>query len=898
MNNGTDQSVCGCCREITEETPATVENRPGLPSLAWRVGEYGSFRNSMIAGLIDEPATASLGSEFEDDPAVALIDSWSVVLDVLSFYQERIANEGFLRTATERRSVLEMARSIGYELRPGVAASTYLAFTVETAPGTPEEITIAVGTAAQSIPGQDETPQTFETVEEITARTSWNEMTPEISTPQKTDAASDKIWLEGTATNLKGGDGALIFVKDADGEPTKDDPVFRTIGSVSPDRENNRTLVTLESPLGFTPDTGESIAFHALRQRASLFGYNAPDWKAMPASIQAAYEVNSDGEVVIATEKDDWPNLSISGTATVNASPYSDDNDLDDTYLYLDTTYPAITVGSWIVLSTPSTSQAFVVREAKEETRSAFTLSGKCTRLLISSGDPDFTKLVQPGTTATTASTASTLPLAHAATSPGSRFSTERINIISINERSFSNRFNTKIRQITVFGQNEELELAEEPVTDIIETPTGSDRELMLEGKYGDLLPGRLVALSGVDEAEEKWSEVVELLSVTERTEENRTGLLFASELQHRYTRESLKLNANVARATHGKSVSETLGSGDGAGEFQKFVLQHTPLTSISAPTVGGTESTLSIRVNGILWKEEPTLYGLSKTDQAYMVRHDDEGGTTVTFGNGRTGARLPTGEENVTAEYRTGTGLEGLVGQEQIALLMTRAYGLKNVVNPTAPTGADDPEMLADARSNAPMTVLTFDRIVSLRDYEDFARAFAGVAKASAVRLRLKGREVVHLSVAGPDGATIPTGSTLHTNLLASIDASRHADHRVLVDSFEPLGFHLEAELLVDSRYRSEEVFTRVAAVLNDHFSFANRSFAQPVTSGEVFQVIQNIEGVVAVDLDALYFCGDTSGLNSRLTPHPARYDAGTLFPAQLLSIATNGIKLTEMNG
>jgi len=56
------------------------------------------------------------------DPAIALLDSWALVADVLSFYQERIANEGYLRTALERRSVLELARLIGYQLRPGVAA--------------------------------------------------------------------------------------------------------------------------------------------------------------------------------------------------------------------------------------------------------------------------------------------------------------------------------------------------------------------------------------------------------------------------------------------------------------------------------------------------------------------------------------------------------------------------------------------------------------------------------------------------------------------------------------------------------------------------------------------------------------------------------------------------------
>jgi hypothetical protein len=58
-----------------------------------------------------------------DDPAIAMLDAWAVALDVLSFYQERIANEGYLRTSTERRSIVELARAIGYELRPGLAAS-------------------------------------------------------------------------------------------------------------------------------------------------------------------------------------------------------------------------------------------------------------------------------------------------------------------------------------------------------------------------------------------------------------------------------------------------------------------------------------------------------------------------------------------------------------------------------------------------------------------------------------------------------------------------------------------------------------------------------------------------------------------------------------------------------
>ena len=57
-----------------------------------------------------------------NDLANAILDSTALVLDVLTFYQERIANEGFLQTATERRSILELAEEIGYQLRQGVAA--------------------------------------------------------------------------------------------------------------------------------------------------------------------------------------------------------------------------------------------------------------------------------------------------------------------------------------------------------------------------------------------------------------------------------------------------------------------------------------------------------------------------------------------------------------------------------------------------------------------------------------------------------------------------------------------------------------------------------------------------------------------------------------------------------
>ena len=44
---------------------------------------------------------------------------------MLAFYNERLAQESYLRTARERISLQELGRLIGYRLRPGVAAETY-----------------------------------------------------------------------------------------------------------------------------------------------------------------------------------------------------------------------------------------------------------------------------------------------------------------------------------------------------------------------------------------------------------------------------------------------------------------------------------------------------------------------------------------------------------------------------------------------------------------------------------------------------------------------------------------------------------------------------------------------------------------------------------------------------
>ncbi|HSW27205.1 MAG TPA: hypothetical protein VLJ62_30900, partial [Burkholderiaceae bacterium] len=198
-------------------TPRSTENRPGLSALHYRIGSHGSFLQTMkaqlSAHLIDGVATRALsGLRVRDggDPAIALLDAWASVGDVLTFYQERIANEGYLRTATEMRSLFELSRLVGYAPRPGVAASAYLAYTIDA--NTRQEIVITKGSRAQTVPGQDEVPQSFETSEDLKARAAWNHLGLRKTEPQQwaTIKEEQRLILAGTQTRLKAGDPLLI----------------------------------------------------------------------------------------------------------------------------------------------------------------------------------------------------------------------------------------------------------------------------------------------------------------------------------------------------------------------------------------------------------------------------------------------------------------------------------------------------------------------------------------------------------------------------------------------------------------------------------------------------------------------------------------------------------------
>ena len=964
MNNPLDPSLrelndCGCGAGVAAETPQRVANRPGLTAVACRAGTQPQFKASLLAALSSSayPALGALRTRDDRDFTIGLLDAWACVADVLTFYSERIANEAYLRTATERRSVLELARAIGYELKPGVAASTWLAFTVEDAQGAPGYAYIPAGTKVQSLPGPDEKPQTYETVAPVVARKEWNELPIRHSARQPLAYGERTLELAGTQTRLQPGD-ALLLVDDARvNNPDSLAWDLRFVQTVAVQTDANgtggRTRVTLDTGVVDTaglplagPDGGGLRVF-ALRRRARAFGYNAPDWRILAKEVKVAYGARYAGAPE-QPDLQDWPHHKLglingpppgeTGTglwgsyhlgtqldhpdrvrldATVDFDserlpPHAEDvsfardrfsvrwsgwllpavsgtyqfvTESDDgvrlvvgghrvidnwtdhgrqtnrgelaleagrkypleleyyerggaavmklswlppttalevvptarlfpviaDQLHLEAVYPGILAGSWVALVNASGARAVqrVVR-ATETARSGFLINAPCTRLQLDRG-------------------------------------------------GWLARFDDRVRDLIVLAESEELAWAETPLPAWVRPDT-----LELAQTVPALARGNRVAVRGLAVAPDASAGLVrtEIAEVLEmETVSGRPRIRLVRPLLGSYAPGTLQVFANLAPATHGESVIEVLGSGDASRAHQRFLLRRPPLTYV-AGGADGTSSTLQIRVNDVRWEEVATLYGRGPQERVYVTRQQADARTEVLFGDGLQGARLPTGQENVRANYRCGSGLDGLVKAEQLSLLLARPLGVRSVTNPSAPAGAAEAQTLTDARANAPRTVLLLDRVVSLEDYVDFARDFPGVAKAHGVWAWNGHVRGVLLTVLGAGGLVLPPGEATVGELIRQLRRRGNERVPVRVLSAPPVRFGLQGTVRVASDREPDLVRAAVGDTLKRQFGFGSREFGQGIALSEVMAVIQQVPGVAMVDIDALTRPGLAAGI------------------------------------
>ena len=890
---GTD---CDCCAGIHPETPRDVDNPSGLPEIRRRVGTHPEFMATMLAALGRElsPGVAPLRELIDRDPddlTIALLDSWATVSDVLTFYQERISNESYQRTATERRSLYDLAGLIGYRPSPGLAADADLVFTLDSFPqAQPVHAALPAGLKVQSVPAGSEPAQIYETTEPVQARSEWNQLRPLSRQPAMLSASTQSVTVTSDA-NIVPGD--LVLIVDADGAAA-----LRAVLAVHPDpnaAQLTLDLVTSPAPPSFTmpalpagtaadvpgpalddaavtallahswraadvaalsqlngwdeaaleqalnqatraTENAAAGSIFALRQRAAAFGHNAPLWSSLPVTLRFTTEarIKTNGHF---TEKpippaypDDWEQRTLEDDASGPAQGRTVD---------LDGVYPGFVGGGWAVLVAPEEAGGVAELPLRilgntETTRTAFTLSGKTSRLLVDRTSP--------------------FPLAY------------------------------RMRTTTVFGQSERLTVSPAPVAEDV-----SSDQIMLDAAFAGLSAGQAVALSG------ERRDLPGVVTTELRTLAGAlliggyTVLVLDRPLSYAYRRETVQVNANVAHATHGETRAEILGSGDASQPFQQFPLKQPPLTYVGSAEATGASSTLQIYVNEVLWTEVPDLAGHNPRERVYRTWTDDAGTTVVQFGDGQTGARPPTGQDNIRAVYRRGIGLAGLVPADSLTAPLSRPLGVTGVTNPLPAADAADPESLGEIRDNLPLRVMTLDRVVSLRDHEDFSRAFAGVRKALAVELWDGGRRVVAITVAGPGGAAIAPGSTVHTNLVSALRDAGDPYRAFTVDTYRPALFRVDATLTYDPAYQPDLVSSAVIAALRAGFGFEARNFAQPVALSEVIGVIQGVDGVVATDINELF----RTDVAPQRHPEPrlAADPPGVGLAAELLTIDPAGI-------
>jgi hypothetical protein len=957
-----EPTLCGCCEGVAAETPQPVTNRPALSAIAYRVGTYAEFKESLLAALSNPEnlALAPLRTRENSDFTIALLDAWAVTLDILTFYNERIANEAYLRTAVGQRSVFELARLVGYRPSPGVAASAFIAFMLNDAPGSPEQVLISAGTRVQSVPNPGQTPAVFETSNDITALVAYNALPAQATIPWGPSAGDTAATFAGTALKINPGDGLLFVNAELHTTLKTGTADFHLVTSTDVDAAAETTTVHWDQPLANSFGANNADAFvYVFRKKAGVYGAQSPDPRVLFGNGSNEYFKNN--------KSSDWTFQYDSGSMRIN---------LDASF----TNLAPVKDGEpqWVTFVSPGGIALFQIVGAADTAPMLYTLNGKTTQLTLALGMvlvnvilillflnalQKLELLQQAIATGNPAAIASALAQFEFALAWYLFF----LNNPPTPDQVAANVV-AQTRATTAFVQSELLPPADPPfigpwsfdgtiarqpgmlkpvegahleITGGSQLSAGqpvavSGRRLRLaviKGSAAAFVPsgatgvltvtdGQVFLLDAFPPQSSVWSvETPDGVSgslataasnvtlqpaaskdpvVAEAAVINSTAiagkvttLSFDQPLRRIYDRGTATVNANTVSATHGETTHEILGSGDATNPALQFTLKQSPLTYTSSSSALGTQSSLQVWVNNLRWHESQNFLEDGPADRAFVTKISSSGNTTVQFGDGVAGARTPTGQLNIRAAYRKGIGLSGMVQAGQLSQPIDRPQGLKGASNPDPASGGADPDTAADARTSAPLHTLTLDRVVSLEDYLNFARAFAGIAKALVTWTWFGTTRGVFVTVAGAGGATFQAGDPAIVNLTTALHQAGNPFVPLAVASYVPAMFEVSAAIQVDAvNYDPTDVLARAWQALAAAFSFGARDLGQGVAQSEIIEIIQQTAGVIALELTGFQRTGDVpqtplpavlraaspvAGLNS--TPQPA--ELLTLDPA-----------------
>ena len=732
-------------------------NKPNIPAgLATLPRQLAGFPEYRLALLRDIPTHASLTSwraRRGNDLGIMLLEMWAYVLDILSFYDERIANETYLRTALRQASLYKLVRLIGYHPRPALAATVVLAAIAEGK----QPVTLPARTGFRSDAFDGEPPQIFETEIEQTIHPFSNEWTL-AEVRDKFLNLNGELLLDLDTARLA--EGQLVLLR-------RNSPASKMhVGRV----KKTQTITALDSN-----------------------SYLKVDIEPTPA-------------IGLKVELRDVDLL----TPTLSASlSLFDSNSVTNTTIKLDAVYPQFAVGAPVIIQRGNDF---------------------CARLITS---VNLVKVVvSPEVNLPPVISATTVPVTSISLNPplpnGWHSTPSRLIVHFQMVRGGSLTREAKIRL-----QASDFLPAGIPIADTVEpllesTPTAG-RLLLQDANDNGLLVDGGVTISDLGKGTVKLDA---------------DPLIFDPAL-----RTPIRVFGNPIAASRGETVvDEVLGSGDAAQSFQSFALGNNPLTYLNDPFAAeGRRSTLEVRVNGIEWTEVASFFGMGPQDEVYIARQNEQQETTIAFGDGTTGARLPTGIDNVTATYRFGAGgakpPAGAIGQ-----LAKPTEGLRRVVNPVAAGGGKDGDRLQEIRQNAPNSALILGRAVSIQDFAALAREFGGVVNAhvawgwdgSQQRAAVKVWFIADGGKIAQDLQSFLIGRAEPNTPLVATEATAQKPSNLVID------------LEVDPRSNPQTVKERVYQTLTDAetgiLSLANIPIGRPLFRSRIFESILGVAGTQSV--------------------------------------------------
>ena len=354
---------------------------------------------------------------------------------------------------------------------------------------------------------------------------------------------------------------------------------------------------------------------------------------------------------------------------------------------------------------------------------------------------------------------------------------------------------------------------------------------------------GRTLMLENADNASAAFFTRVAKID----TAVNPVELILSQDLPAGFTIGNTLIAGNVVLAGHGETKGEkVLGSGDATRLSQSFGFEEKEVSFVADATQpSGVRAAVIVQVAGRTWEQVPSLQNSRPTDFHYTVHMTEDATLKISFGDGKRGRRLPTGVNNVRVTFRKGVGLSGNLPAGSFFKPARPHRLVDKVRQPMAANGGNDMEGVESLRENAPATLLTLERAVSLADFASLTMSQSSVWQARAF-LRPTGlgrNQKVEVVVVPAGGGELGTLGTTLTRFLLNHTVP---GIEVAVLPYEEVTFSLAVVLTVDAeQFIPEDVVKEVEKALREAFSLRKRGLGQDLFLSEIYALVEAVTGV-----------------------------------------------------